>query len=130
MADPNGRVDRLARAYTSLAIGALVDVLRAPLAKDADKIRAAAELLDRGHGKATQATITVSAKGAAAHRLAMMSTDALLERIEASGGMDELRRRHAIEGQFTEMPRGLPAPEPATPTNLTAALPEDGSDLI
>jgi hypothetical protein len=119
MSDSKTTADRLARAHTSEAIGAIVNVLRSEHTKDADKLRAAELLLDRGHGKATQATITIPAKGAAAQRLAQLSTEKLLEMIEARGGMEVLHQRNAIEGEFTEAPAALPAPPP-----------DDGSDLI
>lgn len=120
MSDAKTSADRLARMHTSEAVGAIVDVMRNPMAKDTDRLRAAELLLDRGHGRATQATITISAKGAVAGRLAQLTTEALMERIEAAGGLDALHRRNAIEGQFTELPPGLPAP----------TTPDDGSDLI
>lgn len=70
--------DALARLHTAEAIGALVHVIRDPLSKGSERVAAANSLLDRGHGKATQAIIAVPARRAVAARLAAMSDDALV----------------------------------------------------
>lgn len=122
--------DRLARAYTTEAISALVDVMRDPLAKGSERVAAANAILDRGHGKATQAVITVPAKGAAAQRLAQLSMDKLMAMIEAQGGMELLARRNAIDAEYKELPAppdAIPAPPAAAPA---APLEPSAEDLI
>jgi hypothetical protein len=76
--------DSLARLHTAEAIGALVTVMRRKGAKEADVIKAASELLDRGHGKAVQATIAVPVRQAVAAKLAGLDDSALLA-IAAAG---------------------------------------------
>jgi hypothetical protein len=76
--------DSLARLHTREAIGTLVDVMRDKEARSSDRIAAAKEVLDRGHGKATQAIISIPARHAVAARLAAMSDEALLA-IAANG---------------------------------------------
>ncbi len=120
MADQPTSADRLAREHTAQAIKTIADMMTDVFAKPADRLRAAELILDRGHGKATQAIIALPAKGAAAQRLAQLTTEKIMELIEASGGMAALAARHAIEGEFVE----LPAPSP------TPAAPDDGSDLL
>jgi hypothetical protein len=119
MSDSKTTADRLARAHTGEAMGWILEVGRSSLSKDADRLRAAQLILEMGHGKPTQAVISIPAKGAAAQRLAQYSTDKLLEMIEARGGMEALIQRNAIDGEFAEVPT-LAAP----------TAPDDGSDLI
>lgn len=72
--------DSLARLYTAEAMGLLVQVVRGDVeAKTSERIRAAEDILDRGHGRAVQAVISVPARQAVAARLAAMSDDALLQ---------------------------------------------------
>lgn len=68
--------DSLARLHTAEAVGALVDVMRN--GKNAERIRAAELIIDRGHGRAVQAVISVPAKHAIAARLAALDDAALL----------------------------------------------------
>jgi hypothetical protein len=68
----------LARAHTAEAIGTLVTVMRDPAAKPSERVSAAQTLLDRGHGRAVQATISVPARVAASRMLADLTDDALL----------------------------------------------------
>lgn len=116
--NPTQQADRLARAHTSEAIGLLVQVVRSSGAKDSDRIAAAKELLDRGHGRSTQAVVSLPAKGATAQRLAALTSEKLLERIEAMGGLEMLHQRMkqpalpVIEGEI--VPAGT-LPEPITP---------------
>lgn len=70
--------DALARIHTAEAIGTLRDVMSDAGAKPSERIAAAQAILDRGHGRAVQAVISVPARQAVAARLAAMSDDALL----------------------------------------------------
>jgi len=76
-------VDSLAREHTEKAIDTLVDVLENPEAENRDRIAAAKDLLDRGHGKPLQAVIQVPASKRQAALLASMSDEALMETIQA-----------------------------------------------
>lgn len=73
--------DSLARDYTAEAIGVIADVMRDPLAEFKDRLRAAEMLVERGHGKATQAIIAIPIARRTSEQLAMMSDEELLERI-------------------------------------------------
>lgn len=89
--------DSLARLHTAEAIGTLVSIQRNKQAKDADRIKAASELLDRGHGKAVQATIAVPVRQAVAAKLAGLDDSALLA-IAAAGRA----------GRIGDVPAALP----------------------
>lgn len=75
--------ESLARLHTKEAIGAAVEVLRDRSAFPSDRLKAAALILDRGHGKPTSVTVQIPAKKAAAAQLVGMS-DADLMAIIAS----------------------------------------------
>lgn len=72
--------DSLARLHTAEAMGLMVQAVRGqiPGIKPAERLRAAETILDRGHGKAVQAVISVPSRQAVAARLAAMSDDDLL----------------------------------------------------
>lgn len=77
--------DALARIHTAEAIGALVDAMRnAP--KHSERIAAAQAVLDRGHGRAVQAVISIPARQAVAARLAQLTDDELLLIAQGGGG--------------------------------------------
>ena len=95
--------DTLARLHTAEAIGTLVEVMRDKTAKPTERVNAANSLLDRGHGRAVQATIAVPARQALASRLASMDDSALLAIAAAA---------RAARGEATpgEGPTGTPSP--------------------
>lgn len=71
-------LESLARAHAPEALGTVLDVMRdAPQAEL--RMRAAQIILDRGHGKPTQAVITLPMTPKAAARLYNMSDEELLE---------------------------------------------------
>ncbi len=71
-------LESLARAHAPEALGTVLDIMRdAPQAEL--RMRAAQIILDRGHGKPTQAVITLPMTPKAAARLYNMSDDELLE---------------------------------------------------
>lgn len=86
----NASADSMSRLYTAEAVGLAVQIVRGdiPGAKAADRLRAAQLILDRGHGRAVQAVISVPARQAVAARLAAMSEDALLA-IAARGSREQ-----------------------------------------
>lgn len=101
--------DSLARAHTAEAIGALVSVIRDKFAKPGEKVAAANSLLDRGHGKAAQAVISVPARQALVQRMAAMDDSALLAIIAAAraGGVPQEGGPNAplqLEGPFGMKP--------------------------
>jgi hypothetical protein len=89
--------DTLAREHTDTAIKTLAEVMSDPFAENKDRIKAAESLLDRGHGKPTQAIIALPPSRAQAARLAALSDDELLNVI-----------------QHAQLPRLAPLPEDAT----------------
>lgn len=74
--------DSLARIHTAEAMGTIVDIMRGDAEgthqRLALQLKAAETILDRGHGRAVQAVISVPARQAVAAKLAAMSDDALL----------------------------------------------------
>ncbi len=100
--------DSLARLHTAEAVGTVVDIMRGNVDGRADmlntRLRAAQAIIDRGHGRAVQAVISVPARQAVAARLAAMSDDELL-RI-AKGASDSL----SAEGGGSREQNGGPVP--------------------
>jgi len=80
--------DSLARLHTAEAVGALVDVMRN--GKPAERMRAAELIIERGHGKAVQAVISVPARQAIASKLAALDDAALLA-IASAGRLGGVR---------------------------------------
>lgn len=77
--------DSLARLHTAEAIGTIVDTMRnAP--KASERLKAAEMLIDRGHGRAVQAVISVPARQAVALKLASLGDAELLQIAKAGGG--------------------------------------------
>ncbi len=62
----------------------MVEILDNPVAEDRDRLKAAEQLLDRGHGKPLTATIALPANRAQAALLAAMSDDDLLQAISSA----------------------------------------------
>lgn len=81
--------DSLARLYTAEAVGTVVEVMRGAIGgKEAkDRLQAAQVILDRGHGKAVQATIAVPTREALTRKLAALTDDELLEIARRGRGM-------------------------------------------
>lgn len=130
--------ESLARAYTQEAIGTLLDVMRGDVrevvndlgepiemetATTADKLRAAAILLDRGHGKATQAVITIPVKQRASAKLYAMSDEELLTLAHAARA--EMQNANG-EGGVTPQkgdPLGASAGAEPMPQAISSKLP-------
>lgn len=112
--------DSLARLHTAEAIGTLVDVMRNGL-KDSDRVSAAKEVLDRGHGKAAQAVISIPARQAVAQRLAQLDDSALLA-IAAAG-------RVANGHQEGGVPPNSGDPSPPTSSGSHPRLPFGFTDV-
>lgn len=98
--------DTLARLHTAEAIGTLVQVMRDKTAKPRERVDAANSLLDRGHGRAVQATIAVPARQAMANRLASMDDSALL----AIAAAARAARGGSTPGEGPDGTPALPAP--------------------
>jgi hypothetical protein len=88
-------VEQYARSKAHEAIDVLAEVMTDDGAKGSERVAAASALLDRGHGKPTQAVITVPARTAARAALAAMSTTELLARI----GEERLKSRGVYTGR-------------------------------
>lgn len=80
--------DALARIHTAEAMGVLVEAMRGeiPGIKPDQRLKAAQTILERGHGKAVQATIQVPARARIAAQLASLSDEALLEIAQRGSG--------------------------------------------
>lgn len=91
-----------AREYSDKALATIAEVMDDPFAEDKDRLKAASEILDRGHGKATQAVIQIPPAQAARQEAAKLTRAQLLEVIQRA----ELPRlRHeAIDGEYEEVP--------------------------
>lgn len=74
----NKTADNLARAHTELAIETLAEIMADPWAKDADRIKAADSILDRGHGKPLAATIALPPSKQMLQAIAGMSDEELM----------------------------------------------------
>lgn len=75
----NSDLAALAREHIEEAIEVALSILRDPAAKDADRIRVAEFLADRGYGKSAQAVIAIPANQRIAQQLFGMSNADLLE---------------------------------------------------
>lgn len=71
-------LESLARAHGVEALGVMVDIMRECPSPEL-RLKAAALVVDRGHGKATQAVITMPVRQAVAAKLYALSDDELLE---------------------------------------------------
>lgn len=104
------RADELAREHTERAIAVLAEAMDDPFAETKDRLKAAAELLDRGHGKAAQAIIALPPTRQQARILAAMDDDALMAIVQQPlPRLSQMRRAPVIEGEFTEV---APADDP------------------
>jgi hypothetical protein len=97
--------DKIARSHTAAAIATLAKIMKDTTAKDADRIKAADSILDRGHGKPLAATITLPPSKQALQQLAAMTDDELMAVIRKP--LPRLASP-AIDAEFEE----VPAPRP------------------
>jgi hypothetical protein len=94
--------DSLARTHTELAIDTLREIMADPWAKDADRIKAADTMLDRGHGKPLAATITLPPSKLALQQLAGMSDDELMAIVRQP--LPRLAGPEPIDAEYEETP--------------------------
>ncbi len=92
--------DILAREHTEDAIQVITEVMNDPFAEDRDKLSAANAILDRGHGKPSQAIIAVPASKAQAALLAAMGDDELMHIVNQA----QIRRLAPIDAEFEVVP--------------------------
>lgn len=95
--------DSLAREHTEKAIGTIVEVMDDPFAENKDRLKAAETILDRGHGKPSQAIIAVPGNRQLAVLLAGKTDDELMAILNQT----QLPRLAPIEAVFTEVPDPL-----------------------
>jgi class 3 adenylate cyclase len=76
------RLDSLARDHTEKAVDTIANIMDDPFAEDRDRLAAAKEILDRGHGKPLTATIALPASRQQAAALAAMADEELMAAIE------------------------------------------------
>lgn len=75
--------DSIARDHTEAALQTIYDVMTDECTENKDRLRAAETLLDRGHGKAVSAVISVPASKRAAAQMATMSDEELMAAIRS-----------------------------------------------
>lgn len=92
-------IDGLAREHTERAIEVVREVLDDPFAENRDRLKAAEQILDRGHGKPNQAIIAIPGNRQIATQLAGLTDDQLLELLNRH----ELPRLAPIDATFTEV---------------------------
>jgi hypothetical protein len=95
--------DALARQHTERAIETIAEVMADPFAENKDRVKAAETLLDRGHGKPSQAIIAMPGNRQIAALLAQKSDDELMALINGAS----LPRLAPIDAEFTESPDPL-----------------------
>lgn len=76
-------LDAMARELASKALDTIAQVMDDPLAEHRDRLRAAEQILDRGHGKPLSATIQLPTSRRAALAMAQLSDEELMERINS-----------------------------------------------
>jgi hypothetical protein len=76
--------DSMAREHTETAIETIANVMNDWAAEDRDRLAAANAILDRGHGKPLAAVIEIPASKALQQRLASMTDDELMARIQST----------------------------------------------
>lgn len=77
-------LDNLAREHTERAVETITQIMDDPFAENRDRLKAAEQILDRGHGKPLTATIALPASRQQAAMLAAMSDEELLSRIQSA----------------------------------------------
>jgi hypothetical protein len=75
------RADTLAREHTERAVATIAEIMDDTFAEDRDRLSAAREILDRGHGKPAQAVVQLPASRQQAIELATLTDAELIEAI-------------------------------------------------
>jgi hypothetical protein len=91
-----------ARERTDKALGVIEEIMEDPFAEDKDRLKAATEMLDRGHGKATQAVIALPASQAARDEAAKLTREQLLAIIR-NAELPRLRSE-AVDAEYEVVP--------------------------
>lgn len=76
--------DGFAREHAEEALKIIAEEMRNPLNEAKDRLKAAEIMLERGHGKPTQAIIAIPASRRVSEAAAMMTDDELIEVMRAS----------------------------------------------
>jgi hypothetical protein len=95
--------DDLARGHTEDAISTLAEVMNDPFAENKDRVKAADSLLDRGHGKPSQAIIAIPASKRQQALLAAMSNEELMLAVRGAP-LPRLSAPEPIEATFRPSP--------------------------
>lgn len=101
------RADVLAREHTEKAIATLAEAMDNPMNETRERISAAKELLDRGHGKAAQAIIALPPTRQQAAMLAGMSDEDLMAIVhQPLPRLAQMRHRESsvIDAEFSAVP--------------------------
>lgn len=78
---PTRNADAQARDHTEEAIGVLHDIMTDPFQEAKDRLRAAESLLERGHGKAVSAVISIPLERRQKAEMAAMTDEELMAAI-------------------------------------------------
>lgn len=93
-----------AREYTDKALATINEIMEDPFAEDKDRLKAADIMLDRGHGKATQAVIALPPTQAMREEAAKLSRQQLLEIIQRAP-LPRLRHEsEPIDAEYEPVP--------------------------
>src|ERR1700748_3784475 len=95
--------DSIARDHTEEAIATIAEVMKDPFAENRDRVAAAKEILDRGHGKPNQAIIAVPGNRAIAALLSGKSDDELMAILNKHHPPRLQSHTPAIDAKFTEV---------------------------
>lgn len=76
-------LDQMARERTDTALGVINEVMTDPFAENKDRLKAAIEMLDRGHGKPLSATIQVPIARQKQAQLSKMSDADLMAHLQS-----------------------------------------------
>ena len=95
-------IDTLAREHTERAVETIAEVMNDPFAENKDRMKAAEQILDRGHGKPSQAIIAVPGNRQMAALLAGKTDDELMAILNHTA-----LPRLAIDATFVEVPDPL-----------------------
>lgn len=99
------RATELAREHTDSAIQVVTEIMNDPFAENKDRLKAAQEILDRGHGKPTQAVIAVPPSKKLAQQLAALTNDELLAIVKGTPlpRLSAPIKEAAIDAHFEEV---------------------------
>jgi hypothetical protein len=110
-------LESLARAHGTEALGIVVDIMR-DCPNPELRMKAAQVVLDRGHGKATQAVITMPVRQAVATKLYALSDEELLELAAEARGKMQMAEGGVPPKEGDPLGLGVGEESPSQPISL------------